>query len=133
MVCLSTAEAEFVAATSAARDVIWLSNAVVELKLLPQLPAVVFEDNQACIAMIKNHVVTGRNRHFCIKMAWLREQVAQGHIVFNFVPSKQNVADIFTKILTDDAFIALRTLLLSPLRTYDNTPRNRGVPPRGGC
>ena len=102
-----------------------------ELQLSPQLPAIIFEDNQACISMVKNHVVTGRNRHFCIKMAWLREQVAQGNILFVFVPSKMNVADIFTKILADDKFVVLRTLLLSSHRKHDDDSRTRGVPPRG--
>jgi hypothetical protein len=133
MVCLSTAEAEFVAATCAARDVVWLTNAVTELTLPPASPAIIYEDNQACIAMIKNHVVSGRNRHFCIKMAWLREQVAQGNIVFKFVPSKFNVADIFTKILADEAFADLRDTLLAPLSSHKHQRTTMGVPPRGGC
>ena len=68
MVCLSTAEAEFVAATHACKDVVWLRNVLREVSFPHPGPAVVFEDNQACVAMIKNHSVSGRNRHFCIKM-----------------------------------------------------------------
>ena len=62
--------------------------------------------------MVNNHVVTGRNRHFCVKMAWLREQVAAKVVRFVFVASRNNVADIFTKILPPDAHARLVKTLL---------------------
>ena len=111
MVCLSTAESEFIAATEAAKDVIWLRGVLNELGLLPSSPSVIYEDNQACVSMITNGSVTARNRHFCVKMAWLRQQVELKTLVFEFVPSKRNLADIFTKILALDQFVYLRDLL----------------------
>ena len=74
-VCLSTAEAEFIAATEAAKDIIWLRNFLTELNFPRLAPTTLYEDNQACVAMVKNHVVSARNRHFAVKMSWLREQV----------------------------------------------------------
>jgi len=98
-VCLSTAEAEFIAAAEAVKDLLWLRNFLGELGF-PQLePSYLHEDNQACVSMVNNHIVTGRNRHFCVKMAWLREQVASKVVTFVFVSGKNNVADIFTKVL----------------------------------
>ena len=61
--------------------------------------------------MVRNHDVSGHNRHFCLKMAWLREQVQLGVVNFKFVASKNNVADMFTKILPDVMFLNLRQLL----------------------
>ena len=58
--------------------------------------------------------VTGRNRHFCVKMAWLREQVAAKMVRFVFVASRNNVADIFTKILPPDVHARLVKALLNP-------------------
>lgn len=113
-VCLSTAEAEFIAAAEAAKDILWLRNFLTELGFVQTAPSVVYEDNQACVAMVKNHAVTGRNRHFAVKMAWLREQVADRVLVFIFVASKNNVADIFTKVLSVAAFIKLAASLLCP-------------------
>ena len=63
--------------------------------------------------MVNNHVVSGRNRHFCVKMAWLRQQVTDQVVRFVFVASKNNVADIFTKILSPDAHVLLTKLLFS--------------------
>ena len=62
--------------------------------------------------MVSNHVVTARNRHFCVKMAWLREQVSSKVVALVFVSGKNNVADIFTKVLPAAAHTKLTTLLL---------------------
>ena len=75
IVCLSTSEAEFVAVTEAAKDVIWVRGFLDELDLLPTSASSIYEDNQACVAMISNHSVSSRNKHFAVKMFWLREQV----------------------------------------------------------
>ena len=112
MVCLSTAESEFVAATEAVKDVLWLRGLLSELGFIHATPSIVFEDNQSCVAMVRNHIVSGRNRHFCVKMAWLRSQVNQRHVEFRFVASKNNLADIFTKVLPAETFCRLRDALL---------------------
>ena len=123
-VCLSTAEAEYIAATEATKDVVWVRNFLAELGFRQTQPSKLFEDNQACVAMVNNHVVTGRNRHFCVKMAWLRQQVANKVVSFVFVASKNNVADILTKILPPEAHARLARILLD-LR--DVSPRGGGV------
>lgn len=112
MVCQSTAEAEFVAANEAVKDIIWVRGILVEFGYVHEGPSLVFEDNQATIAMIRNHMVTGRNRHFAIRMAWLREQAAAGNVRFIYVASKDNIADILTKILAEPQFEHLRDKLL---------------------
>ena len=111
-VCLSTAEAEYIAATEAVKDVVWLRNFLAELGFNQDQPSKLFEDNQACVAMVNNHVVTGRNRHFCVKMTWLRQQVANKVVRLVFVASRNNVADLFTKVLPPDAHVRLTAALL---------------------
>ena len=112
-VCLSTAEAEYIAATECAKDVLWLRNFLIELGFPMSRPSALYEDNQACVTMVNNHVVTDRNRHFCVKMAWLREQVAAKMVRFVFVASRNNVTDIFTKILPPDVHARLAKALLN--------------------
>ena len=80
-----------------------------------------YEDNQACVSMVNNHIVSGRNRHFCVKMAWLRDQVASKVVNFVFVSGKNNVADIFTKVLAAAPHAKLTDALLDYM----------GVPRRG--
>jgi hypothetical protein len=45
----STAEAEYVAASSCAQDVIWLRGVLFDLNYQQREPAVIFEDNTAAI------------------------------------------------------------------------------------
>ena len=118
MVCLSTAEAEFVAATEAAKDVVWLRGLLSELGFSLAAPSVLLEDNQACVSMIRNNSVSDRNRHFAVKMAWLRDKVSSKVLSFVFVPSKNNCADIFTKVLPDAQFRLLSARLMLGVQTW---------------
>ena len=122
-VCLSTAEAEYIAATETTKDVVWVRNLLQELGFTQEQPSHLLEDNQACVAMVNNHVVSGRNRHFCVKMACLRQQVELKVVRFRFVASRNNVADLLTKILTHEAHERLASKLL----------RAKDISPRGGC
>ena len=59
-------------------------------------------------------MVTGRNRHFCVKMVWFLEQVAAKVVSLVFVSDRNNVADIFTKVFTLDAHVRLTLALPCP-------------------
>ena len=72
MVYLSTAEAEYVAAVHASKSALWLGRLLCELRHLPVPPILLLEDNQACINMAMNPVVSARNRHFAMRMWWIR-------------------------------------------------------------
>ena len=109
--------------TDAAKDVLWLRNFLRELGFVQQAPSLLCEDNQACVVMVNNHVVTGRNHHFCVKMVWLRQQVADKLVRFEFVASRNNVVDLLTMLLPPEAHSRLAELLMMP----------KVVSPRGGC
>lgn len=114
MVCLSTSEAEFVAATEATKDVIWIRDFLNELGLLPTSASTIYEDNQACVAMISNHSVSSRNRHFAVKMFWLREQV-QNRVVTLRLCHPNEISQIFFP--RDTQFCSLRYLLMNGVLT----------------
>ena len=81
MVCLSTAEAEHVASVRAAKTPLWLASMCSELCGVPPQQVTMYEDNKACIQMTNNPVVSARNRHFAMRMWWIREQVENGHVL----------------------------------------------------
>ena len=118
MVCLSTAEAEYYAAVEASKSSLWLANLVTEITSVPISPVTLFEDNAACITMATNPIVSARNRHFSMRMWWLREQVESGAIVFVQVPTKSQIADIFTKVLPTPVFLLLCKFLFAPTSLY---------------
>ncbi len=41
--------------------------------------------------------VTNRTKHINISYHWIREEVQKKNIVPDYVPSEQNISDIFTK------------------------------------
>jgi transposase InsO family protein len=115
-IALSTAEAEYVAATSAVQEVLWLRSLLGELGFPQTSPTTVFEDNQACIAITTNPITNSRTKHIDIKYHWLREKVLSRDVAFQYCPSRDMAADIFTKALPKPAFTSCRCRLgLLPL------------------
>ena len=118
MVCLSTAEAEYYAAVQAAKSALWIAHLVSEVTSTAVPTVVIYEDNAACVQMATNPVMSARNRHFSMRMWWLRDQVTNKTVTFVQVPSASQVADIFTKVLPAPAFLLLRDLLFAKAPLY---------------
>ena len=71
----------------------------------------ILEDNQGAIAMSKNPVGYIRTKHTDIKHHFIRETIPAGTIVLTYCPTKDMVANIFTKALLRDQFKKLRSNL----------------------
>ena len=103
-VALSTAEAEYIALSSAAQESVWLKHLTTELRSPPKSPTTIFEDNQSAIAMTKNPQFHGRAKHIDIKYHFIREQVNCGNAKLEYCPTEEMTADIFTKGLNRELF-----------------------------
>ena len=109
-VALSTAEAEYVALSSATQECVWMRRLVSELGNPPGEPTTILEDNQSSIAMARNPQFHGRAKHIDIKHHFVREQVSSGMIELKYCPTCEMVADILTKGLPQQQFSALREM-----------------------
>ena len=98
-VALSTPEAKYVAATQAVKQLLWHRNLFQELDLPHENPAILRTDNQAAISISKNPEFHAQTKHFDIDLHFLRDHVETGTLKLEYVPSKENLADIFTKPL----------------------------------
>ena len=107
-VALSMAEAEYVALGSAAQEAIWLQQLLLDLRANPEALINIFEDNQGAIAMVKNPVGHKRTKHIDIKHHFIRETMQANTINVSYCPSKNMLADIFTKSLPRTQFEKLR-------------------------
>ena len=107
-VALSTAEAEYVALSSAAQESVWMRRLNSELGNPPEGPTTIFEDNQSTIAMAKNPQFHGRAKHIDIRHHFVREQVSDGTIKLTYCPTGEMVADMLTKGLPQQPFCVLR-------------------------
>ena len=71
-------------------------------------PIIIHCDNTSSISMSKNPVMHSRTKHIPIKYHFLREQVSQKVVKLEYVDTKEQVADIFTKPLPKEAFEHIR-------------------------
>ena len=109
MVALSTLEAEFVAASEATRESIFLYKLTRDVNITDnqvrqqeaesswkwQVPIRI--DNHGALKFINSGVIRSRTKHIDIKFHHAHDEQAKGHVVFEYVGTKENLADIFTK------------------------------------
>ena len=99
IVTISSTEAEYVAATTAACQAVWLRRVMKELQQEHEEPTPVYCDNNSTIALSKNHVFHQKNKHIDTRYHFIRELVNNGEIYLKFCKSKDQLVDIFTKPL----------------------------------
>lgn len=107
LVTTSTADAEFVAASEAAKESAWLRR-VVWLMGEGDKVVTLKEDNQACVAMATGKVLTGRSKHVDVRKHMVRDYVKRGEVVLEYVPTEEQLADGFTKPLEGAKFVHFR-------------------------
>ena len=96
MVALSSAESEYIGATTAAKEGTWLKLLLLDLQH-PQGTVTLYEDNEACIALSKNPQHHSRTKHIQVSFHYIRDQVSNKEFVLKYVPTKEQLADITTK------------------------------------
>jgi hypothetical protein len=115
-VALSTAEAEYYAASEMAIKVIYLRN-LLENMASPQAPDTpVYEDNTACIEW-GNHVIGGREcaKHIALSKHFVHETIQNRMMRMTKIDTSKQIADIFTKPLAYAQFIVcVRGILGDP-------------------
>ena len=106
-IALSTAEAEYNAAVHATKQVIWQRNLYKEIGLPYDTPSIIKSDNQATISISHHPEYHARTKHVDIDLHFLRDYVEEGTIKLEYVPSAENLADLFTKALSRPAHVSL--------------------------
>lgn len=110
-VALSSCDAEFIAATTAACQGIWLRNILKEITTEEIGPVVLCIDNRSAIDLAKNPMFHGRSKHINIRYHFIRECVERGEVVLKHVCTGDQRADIMTKGLATIKFERMRNLL----------------------
>uniref|UniRef100_A0A5S6QJX2 Reverse transcriptase Ty1/copia-type domain-containing protein n=1 Tax=Trichuris muris TaxID=70415 RepID=A0A5S6QJX2_TRIMR len=104
-VALSSTEAEYIAASEACRDLLWIRQVLEDIGIEQVEPTIVYEDNQGCIKMAQSERHTRRTKHIDIRYHQLRELQESGIIALTYCPSNEMPADMLTKPLTKDKFV----------------------------
>jgi hypothetical protein len=103
-VSLSIAEAEYIAKTTCCTQVLWMKQTLTDIKVEYDEPIPIYCDNTSAISISKNPVMHSKMKHIPIKYHFLQEQVVEKNIKVEYVGTKEQVADIFTKPLPWEAF-----------------------------
>jgi len=101
-VALSTVEAEYVAMSRCAQQMVWMQSWLDEVAIEHSLPGLIKGDNRGAIALTKNTKDHGKVKHIDIRHHYIRELLEAGTIAVEQVPSADNLADLFTKPLPRD-------------------------------
>jgi hypothetical protein len=103
-VALSSVEAEYMAASQAACEAIWMRKILVGLFGSHLDLIVIYCDNQSCIKLSINLVFHDRSKHIDIWYHHLRDCVQRKLMLLQYIPMEDQDADILTKALTRRKF-----------------------------
>ena len=102
-VALSTVEAEYVAMSRCAQQMVWMHSWLDEVEIEHSLPGIIKGDNRGALALTKNTKDHGKVKHIDIRHHYIRELLQSGAISVEQVSSADNLADLFTKPLPRDS------------------------------
>ena len=108
IVALSSCEAEYIAATSATCQAIWMSRLIRELTSNEVSMAKLMVDNQSATTLSKNTGHHNRTKHIDTRYHFIRECVENKKIEISFVRTEDQLADMFTKALGRQKFQEMR-------------------------
>jgi hypothetical protein len=115
-VARSSAESELIALDLTVREVLWLRKLCKGLDLnlsedggAPTIP--IFEDNVACLNIANGSRWSNQTKHVDVKYFAVREDVINQRVSVESIPTKDNLADMFTKPLQRVKFERFRDLI----------------------
>ncbi|XP_074579625.1 secreted RxLR effector protein 161-like [Curcuma longa] len=101
-VAQSSAEAEYISASVATSQAIWLRRILADLG--HHQGTVLYYNNKSAIAMAKNPIHHSRTRHITLKHHFIRQTIEDREIQLEFCRSEEQLSDIFTKALPRERF-----------------------------
>ncbi|CAJ2648141.1 unnamed protein product [Trifolium pratense] len=93
----SSAEAEYRGVANVVSESCWIRNLLLELHCPVRKATLVYCDNVSAIYLSGNPVQHQRTKHIEMDIHFVREKVARGEVRVHHVPSRYQIADIFTK------------------------------------
>ena len=97
----STTEAEYIAASNAAKEAVWIKKFISDLGIVPSIvdPIELLCDNNGAIAQAKEPRSHQKSKHIQRRYHLIREIIERGDVKICKVPTLENVADPLTKAL----------------------------------
>ena len=109
-ISLSSAEAEYRGAVEASKEAMWLCQILSKFCLHLQHPTTLWCDNQSDIQLCKDPVQHQRMKHIELHIHFIRKLIHDRVLEVQCCPTNDQVADIFTKALTEAKFTKLQSM-----------------------
>jgi len=108
VVALSSCEAEYIAASTAACQAVWLRRLLADLAKREVQKVSLKIDNQAAISLCKNLVHHERSKHIDTRFRHIQDCIEEGVIEVQHVNTKDQLADILMKSLGRQKFLEMQ-------------------------
>ena len=115
IVTLSTTEAKYVALGDEVKEALFVKGVL--SFIIPSISEnciQVFVDNDGAISLANNPLSSARTKHIDVRFPFIRELTRSKTISIEYVPTKEQRADILTKALTGAIFKEHRDFLMNP-------------------
>ena len=99
IIALSTVEAEYVAATEACKEAVFLRELFANFFNTIPKTVPIYCDNQGAISLVKHSGFHKRTKHIKLEYHFIRSFVKDNTIHLSYIPTNSNLADMFTKAL----------------------------------
>ena len=100
LVALSTVNAEYIAASVASREAVWLPKLLAKIFDIELDPTLIHCDNQSCVRLSENPVFHDKSKHIEIKYHYIQDMVQRGAVELWYISTDEQIADILTKPLS---------------------------------
>ncbi|GKA69670.1 retrovirus-related pol polyprotein from transposon TNT 1-94 [Tanacetum coccineum] len=101
--CLDSPEAEYVSLSACCAQILWLRTQLTDYGFhFDKIP--MYCDSKAAIAISCNPVQHSRTKHIDVRYHFIKEHVEKGIVELFFVGTEYQLADLFTKALSEDRF-----------------------------
>jgi hypothetical protein len=99
IISLSTTESKYITATHSGKEALWLHSLISEVFGTLQELTTLFSDNQAAIALMRNHQYHAWTKHINVRYHWIHWVIKQGAIKVIYCPTDDMVTNALTKAL----------------------------------
>ena len=106
VVALSSCEAEYIAASTACTQALWLARLLGDL-VQDTRTVQLLVDSKSALALAKNPVFHERGKHIRLRYHFIRSCVEEGSIEASYINTTDQLADLLTKPLGRIKFLAL--------------------------
>ena len=95
----------------AGKEAVYLDHLYGDVGIPHSTPIYLLIDNQSTIALAENPIFHARSKHIGVCHHWVREKIENGILKLDYIPTSDQVADIFTKPLNLEKFTKFRDAL----------------------